>query len=425
MFTGIPPEKPEPDYYRFRKRRIPLAVVWYFLSVFGIAGTAAIIYLATPKPEPPPPPFQRTEEKPNWPLIKELLARPGPDQEPIRQVARNIEKKILDQFPNHGDRLPFPINNIPMAGDWALSPDGRSFAYVDDVEDQVMIWDLEEQKRKHILHNKGLATHSLAFSPDGKTLGWAGGDRLRVWDMASATIRKEILFPREELWLTGVMVGFSPDGKDLAAYLPRLGNQVRFQCWDNETGRERSQMPECENVQAFAISPNGSVLALAKGVLSERVELWDYHSKTKLATFECGNVSIRHLAFSPDGKNLAIGGSTDIIRKIDKNPYLKLVHLDSGQEDNLTDKLANTVSNLSFSPDGQTLGVHQMTEGIVFFDLVQRKVKKHIRPPVLISHAQFFPGGSLFITIGRLEREDFSFTYGVRVCQVAKIFEAD
>jgi len=408
------PENPDFASSRFKRPQQskplwPLFV--YFSIVAAVAGGALTIYLLTKKPEPNPP-NPENGGKDDWQRVRELIAVTSPNQERDRRVALDIEKKILSKFPNHGAVLPISIEGVLPRENLALSRNGRTFAFVDS---GLTAWDLEFMQKKHFAHRENL---SMALSPDGK-LCILGGDNLRLWDLEAEKVTKDIAQK------FAYKVGFSPDGKNLVSYLTNENLfDGRFRRWDVDSGKELSEVPDCSSVQSFAFSPNGSILALAKDQNFDgvRIELWDYRSITKLVTLQPDpQVRTRRLVFSPDGKILALGGERGPLAGKTK-PYLKLIDLSSEQNHDYSADLATDVWGLSFSPDGTILAVEQAADGTAFFDVSQRKLRKHFRPGV-VRHSQFFPGGSLFITVGRMNELDVNDV--IRVWQVSKIIEAD
>ena len=148
----------------------------------------------------------------------------------------------------------------------------------------------------------------VCFSKDEKSLFSAGHDNaVRQWDAATGKLLRE---------MSGHVLSFnalaiSPDGALLAA----AGGSAdcRVYIWDTATG-ERIEMIEGEScICGLAFSPDSKTLAWI--TLEHRLVLWSRASKTKKAFFIPGTGHC--LAYSPDGKQLALGYGGGIVRIVD------------------------------------------------------------------------------------------------------------
>jgi WD40 repeat protein len=144
--------------------------------------------------------------------------------------------------------------------------------------------------------------HSLAFSPDGKTLAVGSAAGIELRDVATMTTTATINWPGNGAVSS---LAFSPDGKTLAA--ADLGGNGAY-LLDVATGSQIARLgtPGMGAYTAVAFSPDGKTLAA--GADSGTV-LWDVATQQPIATFGIsGTGSIISAAFSPDGKTLATGG---------------------------------------------------------------------------------------------------------------------
>jgi WD40 repeat protein/serine/threonine protein kinase len=204
----------------------------------------------------------------------------------------------------------------------AFSPDGKLLAsvstrinwtdvYTGKVEaantavGEMQVWDLTADAAPQTY--LGLYGN-VAFSPDGKRLAaWASDGRVRVWDTTRSPRWVEVraLPPAPGL---GNGLAFSPDGKRLATsrlHMLRIERgQPQFEAdlkiWDAATGREeRTLQGHAGNIGELAFSPDGKRLALCSSDGTARI--WDLTTRTPPQVLRGHTGTVLGLAFSPDG----------------------------------------------------------------------------------------------------------------------------
>jgi WD40 repeat protein len=139
----------------------------------------------------------------------------------------------------------------------------------------------------------------LAFGPDGRWLVTGGDedDRLHVWDVATARVRKEIRGPGPAVW--GLAV--SPDGKQVAASVPD-GQRLKI-CLSVCDVTSGEQLFAADGA-VLAYSPDGRWLATVAAD-QKTVVLLDARTHETVARFSGHEQQVSGGTFSPDSHRLA------------------------------------------------------------------------------------------------------------------------
>jgi WD40 repeat protein len=260
----------------------------------------------------------------------------------------------------------------------AFSPDGRWIAS-GSWDHFVRLWDAATGEPCAKLLHPG-PVRVLAFGPDGGSLvtGNDGDDRLWIWDVATARIKKQIRGPRG----TARFLVVSPDGGRIAmtGYSLERGYQLRV-C-DRWSGEELF----AADGAAFAYSRDGRWLAGRQADL-KTVVVMDARTHQVYARYRGHEGEVYSAAFSPDDRLLAtcsadrtvrlweidggacqvLGGHTDDVFAAAFHPggtrlatagrdrAVWLWDLTKGEDVARLRGHTDYIWSLAFSPDGKTL----------------------------------------------------------------------
>jgi RNA polymerase sigma factor (sigma-70 family) len=250
----------------------------------------------------------------------------------------------------------------------AFSPDAKTIVTFGSMS-ELELWDVTAGRKMHSWNAHGGWVWSALFTPDGKTLLTTGNDRsIRFWDVATAKPIREIVGQSQAV---GNKVALSPDGRLLAGMgvteRDRGGVNVwepdnLVWIWDVASGKEVRQLtiPAAEVVPGV---PRGIVAVTftrdGKGLLTsgpdERLRIWDPATGREVRRIPVGPGNPWLLAFSPDGKTLAVAGGQ----------ALRLIDLETGRDSVRVPGHRQGVAWTAFSSDGRVLATAAATEAII------------------------------------------------------------
>jgi WD40 repeat protein len=282
---------------------------------------------------------------------------------------------------------------------------GSDTAYLGSSDFKVSVADFSAAKfepkdlYEHESYVTGVAlagTTLVSGSYDGK-LTWfdtKAGKVIRTHDAHTKWIRKVIA---------------SPDGTLIVS----IGDDMVCRVWNAETGKpvhelkgHKEKTPNDFGSMLYAVTFSADGKFLATGDKVGHVVVWDVKTGKELGTCEAPVMytwdkvqrnhsigGIRSLAFSPDGKSLAVGGMGKVgnIDHLEGKARVEVFDWKTGKQsaEFPGDKFSGLVNRLAWAPDGSWLvGAGGAGEGfLLFYDVAN---KKTLRQEKVVMHVHDF-----------------------------------
>jgi Tol biopolymer transport system component len=219
----------------------------------------------------------------------------------------------------------------------AWSPDGKTVASASG-DKTIKLWEAATGKLLATLQGHTDLVKGVAWSPDGKALASASADKtIKLWETATGKLLATLQGHTE----TVLRVAWSPDGKTLAS--ASVDNTISL--WEAATGKLLATLQgHTETVYGVAWSPDGKTLASSSA--DKTIKLWEVATGQLLVTLQGHTDLVYGVAWSPDGKALA-SASADKTIKIWEAATGKLLATFPGH--------TAQVWSVAWSPDGKTL----------------------------------------------------------------------
>jgi WD40 repeat protein len=276
----------------------------------------------------------------------------------------------------------------PMQLTTALSGDGKVLASGGD--DDIRLWDMATGKLLREIRdgNRTRSYCALWLAPDGRWLAGAGRESVCVWDTATGQRLHEFA-------ANGQAIAGSSDGKLLA--VPSRDGSLRV--WDTTTGRQTTHLRAGPSEEAPwpIFTPDGNGLVT---LLGGQVYHWDLAE---------GQLRKKVALPIPPGYGLAAAPDAQTIAITPRKGPIALWDLGSGkQRVQLKGELARGGFGLAFSPDGKTLASNATdpyadddATTVALWDAQTGELRRRFRLPTrAVSSLHFAADGRTLLTTG-------------------------
>jgi WD40 repeat protein len=268
-----------------------------------------------------------------------------------------IVARPLQTLAAGGEGEPQPTRRLRLHGKdldcieaMAFSADRTTLATAHS-DGAIKLWDLANGQERNSLAGEPVDVGFLAFADDDRTVVFRGANgTARVWHPLTGVTRT--VLAKDDASRRGMTAtDVSADGKLLATVHDGGGCDTLVRVRDLAAKRDVFHFNNAdghEEVYALAFSPDGKALAL--GDQAGAVKLLDPVTGKPGATLEGGRDSVGSLAWTADGKSLAasFGGPPQQV-------VVRVWNVAARQREAELAGFGAAVSALVFSPDGRSL----------------------------------------------------------------------
>ncbi len=254
----------------------------------------------------------------------------------------------------------------------AVSPDGKTILTPGGIgERNIDVWDLETKKRRASFPGHKESTTCLAFSHDGKLFASGGRDRaVNIWNAREFIPVRTLVGHGESI----VSIEFSPDDRQLIS--ASYDRSARI--WEMKSGTlERSFPLDFPYIANACFSPDGKLISASGGETSssgdKKVFIWDSSSGRLLRTISQRDLDhFTKIGFSRDGRYIISSNA---------NNSLYLWDIERGISTRSLGGFAPQVYCVAFSPDGKLCALGHSDGSVSIWDInaMSRlwRMKKH------------------------------------------------
>jgi WD40 repeat protein len=271
----------------------------------------------------------------------------------------------------------------------SFSPDGRLLAAAAG-DRRLQVYDVQAGRRLYDRRDATGGIGEVAFSHDGRLVATCGegkkGGEVVIQDATDGSVLARVPLKKggED---EAVSLAFSPDGKSVVCSVIDYEDEASYLAKINiKTGKLSGTIPAEPDACEFAFSPDGKTLV---GRFDDRLVLWDFPAGKERKTIPVKGRAAK-IAISPDGKTIAI---------VQPQGAVQLHSATTGKAlASLAEKNPVGVEKIAFSLDGKRLATIGTTmhgdskADVRIWDLKSKKVQLAFEGRHGVEYPQGFPG---------------------------------
>ncbi len=214
----------------------------------------------------------------------------SPDGQIIASASRDKTVKLW----NRNGRLITTLPHSAEVSSVSFSPDGKTIASA-SWDGTIKLWTRYGSLIKTFTaHSAGV--NSISFSPDGQMIASASGDKtVKLWKRDDGSLIRTLTGHSD-----GVnSVRFSPDGQMIAS----ASSDGSIKLWNRYDGNLIKTLPGSSVVADVIFSPDGQMIA--SGSWDGGIKLWTQQDGKFITTLTSNNTSVHSVSFSPDSQIIA------------------------------------------------------------------------------------------------------------------------